>query len=198
MKRPFLFSNKLEPNGSCCILHFTCTIMITTKEVVILLGWQLFKKKVKEMKFGDQVLDGSPFIAIIDVEGCESYARHEFIKSFTNKAYSHGLIRSKKYYAHINYWYDGPVGHTAQQFWDVLQNKEVSHSVVFITRLLSGYADSVSLAKKIADKLLERSNIILLIPEDEVMAKEEMAYYRAHFPNVPIVKLNSNDIIKVK
>lgn len=159
-------------------------------------GWQLFKRELKEMKFGDRVIDGSPFIAIVDIESLEVYSRYNFIELFVQNAYKHGLIRSKKYYAHINYWYDGSVGHTAEKFWDNLYKKEVSHSVVFMSRVMAGYTDSASLAKSISDNLLKTSNIILLIPEDEGMAKEEMAFYKEHFLDVPVVKLNSSDLAK--
>jgi hypothetical protein len=143
----------------------------------------LFKKTVKPLYLGNQVIETTPFLAIV-VPNNKKYQRDDFLNEFTSVAYSHGLIKVKKP-SHVNYWYDGPHGNMGLLMWEDGTYSHAKNGVIGISRLnIHPEIDPniiFDIAKSAVKTLLDNNNIVFLLPAEH--EENHVEFYQELFPD---------------
>lgn len=143
----------------------------------------LISKSVKPLYMGNQVIESTPFLAIV-VPKSIRYQRDEFLSEFTSIAYSHGLIKVKKP-IHVNYWYDGPHGNLGLLLWEDGAYSRAKNGVIGISRLnIHPEIDSkilFDIVKSAVKTLLDNNNIVFLLPAEH--EENYVEFYQELFPD---------------
>lgn len=144
---------------------------------------KIFKKQVKPLSFGDQIITSSSFFAIVNPLKTNFKNRGELLDNFSKMAYIHGLSIEKKP-SHVRYWYDGPYGNQGVELWKDGAYHRSHKGVVGISALfLADSEETIELAKKAVQVLVENNNLVLLLPEHV----EEFEIYKLMFSNAVVL-----------
>jgi len=103
--------------------------------------------------------------------GISPLERLTFIKTLRKAFENARIIKKKRNFYHVNYWYEGPVGHNGLHMLELLEKGNCQHSVIVISRLDCGdWSFNEPIVKKIIELSMVHNNYVILL---ETIAEDQ-------------------------